>query len=73
MTTYAMPEIDYPTQFRQNVMRSVQAVLGRVQDAPTATLNEAIRSRIFAVLDYALQLDEAWIKKGKGNANQWGA
>lgn len=60
MTTYAMPEIDYPTQFRQNVMRSVQAVLGRVQDAPTATLNEAIRSRIFAVLDYALQLDEAW-------------
>lgn len=60
MTTYPIPEDDYPTLFRQNVLRSVQATLARVRRETTLGLSEAVRTRIFAVLDYALRLSDAW-------------
>lgn len=60
MTNIPHPEDDYPTLFRQHVLRSVQAVLVRAQREATPGLSEAGRTRIFAVLDYALRLADAW-------------
>lgn len=60
MTNIPHPEDDYPALFRQHVRRSVQAVFARAQRESTPGLNEAGRTRIFAVLDYALRLADAW-------------
>ena len=60
MTNIPHPEDDYPTLFRQHVLRSVQAVLVRARHDATPGLSEAGRTRIFAVLDYALRLADAW-------------
>lgn len=60
MTTIPYPEDDYPTLFRQHIIRSAQAVLVRARRESTPGLNETGRTRIFAVLDYALRLADAW-------------
>ena len=60
ITTRPIPDEDYPALFRQHVLRSVQAVLVRAQREATPGLSEAVRTRIFAVLDYALRLSDAW-------------
>lgn len=60
MTNIPHPEDDYPALFRQHVRRSVQAVLVRARRESTPGLSEAGRTRIFAVLDYALRLADAW-------------
>lgn len=60
MSTYPIPEDDYPMLFRQNVLRSVRATLARVRHETTPGLSEAVRARIFAVLDYAFRLSDAW-------------
>lgn len=60
ITTHPIPDEDYPALFRQHVLRSVQAVLTRTQREAPPSLSEAIRTRIFAVLDYALRLNDAW-------------
>lgn len=58
--THPILDEDYPTLFRQHVLRSVQAVLVRARREATPGLSEAGRTRIFAVLDYALRLADAW-------------
>lgn len=60
ITIRPLPDEDYPALFRQHVLRSVQAVLVRTQRAAAPGLSEAARTRIFAVLDYALHLSDAW-------------
>jgi tetratricopeptide (TPR) repeat protein len=60
MTTQLTLDTDYSALFRQNVIRSVRAVLGQVQQETTAPLSETARTRIFTVLDYAFAITEIW-------------
>ncbi|MBX3015414.1 MAG: tetratricopeptide repeat protein [Caldilineaceae bacterium] len=60
MTIHIRREEDYPALFRQNIMRSVQAIWRRAQSEAPATLTEGMQARIFGVLDYAFHRQEVW-------------
>lgn len=60
MTTQFAPSEDYAALFRQNVIRSVKAVLTRAQQDGARLPDVTARERALAVLDHAFRLPETW-------------
>ena len=58
MTIQLIRSDDYSTLFHQNVLRTLQAVLTRVEAEPA--LSATLRARVEAVLTYAFEAPEGW-------------
>lgn len=65
MATHPTPDEEYAVLFRRNVLRSVQALLVRARRETSLGLTETAATRVLAVLEYALELDETWPSVGE--------